>query len=361
MALRVYARMKDEDLDIFSKKNDLCVVKIPSKTKKDGISCMFNNIWQTDKTNTSIYHEIMEKTANVTENYWVAFGYTGSGKTYTIMGLLENLLNQFSNVSGFATISGYQIYNEKIYDIFNNNERLKCWKTAELKIKDLTVKSVNNVAHIVNTITYNRRMARTDMNCLSSRSHAVFIINYGYKRHIFVDMAGQESGKTAMYTDNDQIKKEGTDINLNMLALKDCIVRMNKGHKHIPFRRCLLTMALKSMFYKKCNIAFICTLSKNQNLFYMYDSIKYSTALYKPIVKDDNEEIYNGLLEEYTKYLTDIKYDEAQETILWREIKYGQQEKFPKIVKILDTKIKKLLTFREKATKYVEKLPKLGK
>tara|TARA_Y100000816_G_scaffold283046_1_gene259458 strand:- start:1219 stop:1500 length:282 start_codon:yes stop_codon:yes gene_type:complete len=93
----------------------------------------------------------------------------------------------------------------------------------------------------------------------------------------------------------------------------------------------------------------------------MYDSIKYSTALYKPIVKDDNEEIYNGLLEEYTKYLADIKYDEAQETILWREIKYGQQEKFPKIVKILDTKIKKLLTFREKATKYVEKLPKLGK
>lgn len=359
MSLRVYARMKDEDLDVFSRNNDACVVKIPTKINSEGNSCMFTNIWQTDKTNNDIYSEIIEKTVNVTENYWVAFGYTGSGKTYTIMGLLERLLELHSLDSARITITGYQIYNEKIYDIFNNNQILKCWKTNDLKIKNLTSKEVESVSNIMKTIKENRKLARTEMNCLSSRSHAIFTITTPYKRHIFVDMAGQESGKTAMYGENDQIKKEGTDINLNMLALKDCIVRMNKKHRHIPFRRCLLTMALKSMFYKRCNISFICTLSKSQGPFYMYDTIKYASALYRPERRNSNEKIYTDAMNEYTKYLTDIKYDEAQEMLLWREIKYGNQEKLPKIVKIIDTKIKKMISFREKAVKYVDKLPKI--
>ena len=47
MSLRVYARMKDEDLDVFSRNNDACVVKIPTKINSEGNSCMFTNIWQT--------------------------------------------------------------------------------------------------------------------------------------------------------------------------------------------------------------------------------------------------------------------------------------------------------------------------
>ena len=78
-----------------------------------------------------------------------------------------------------------------------------------MKIKNLTSKEVESVSNIMKTIKENRKLARTEMNCLSSRSHAIFTITTPYKRHIFVDMAGQESGKTAMYGENDQIKKEG--------------------------------------------------------------------------------------------------------------------------------------------------------
>ena len=58
------------------------------------------------------------------ENYWIAFGYTGSGKSYTITGLLECLLT-FYRTHQHVTINAYQIYNEKIYDMLNNNKVLK--------------------------------------------------------------------------------------------------------------------------------------------------------------------------------------------------------------------------------------------
>ena len=359
MSLCVYARMKDDNLEIHSKNKNFCVVKIPSKTKKEGIPCNFNNVWQMNETNDTIFNELNKNSNKLSENFWVAFGYTGSGKSYTIMGMLERLLNSYIDNGYPASISGYQIYDEKVFDIFNENIQLKCWKTNELKIDGLAVKDVLNVKNVMTHIENNRVRARTVMNSLSSRSHAIIIVNCGFIRHTFVDMAGQENGRTAQYSDNDKLKKEGTDINLNMLALKDCIIRLNKKQKHIPFRRCLLTMALKSMFYRKCNISFICTLSKKNNLFYMYDSIKYATALYKKQNNDKKNEEYSKAMDDYTKYMTDIKYIEAQETLLWKEIKFGKCEKFPKIIKMLDSKIKGILQFREKAVKYTEKFPNI--
>ena len=87
-------------------------------------------------------------------------------------------------------------------------------------------------------------MASTKMNDVSSRSHAMIEISVGRKKYTLVDMAGQESGATC--SDNEKlVQKQGRAINLNMLALKECIRRYNKKEKHIPFRGCLLTLALK--------------------------------------------------------------------------------------------------------------------
>ena len=77
-----------------------------------------------------IFNELNNK-SNYNVNYWIAFGYTGSGKTYTTSGLLHKPLYVYHKNSNI-TISAYQIYNEKIYDLLNKNKSLIFYKTDTL-------------------------------------------------------------------------------------------------------------------------------------------------------------------------------------------------------------------------------------
>ena len=82
------------------------------------------------------------------EAFWIMFGYTGSGKTYTTMGVLELLLNECISrskrnlIKTEVYITAYQIYNEKIYDMFQKNKELRFWKTDKLTIRGLHEKKV---------------------------------------------------------------------------------------------------------------------------------------------------------------------------------------------------------------------------
>ena len=76
-----------------------------------------------------------------------------------------------------------------------------------------------------------------------------------------------------------------------MLALKDCITRAKKYKQHVPYRRCLLTMAIKSMFDGTSNISFICTLSMLQDKFYLNDTIKYASVSCESDEKEKKNEI----------------------------------------------------------------------
>ena len=356
MVFNVYVRVKDGNIPIHARTHKGCVIKVPSKTKE--LSCYLNDIWPEGTTNPAIFNKLLEKSSIHRDNYWVAFGYTGSGKSYTINGLLEELLKFFiSNPTG-VTITGYQIYNEKLHDIFNGNKVLRVWKTATLKITGLRTVRVVNIKNILLQIEQYRRLAKTNMNCVSSRSHAVFTIVCGTRRFILVDMAGQESGRTAAFHDNDIVKKEGTDINLNMLALKDCISCIHSNKKHIPFRRCLITMALKPIFQKKGNVSFISTVSFMQSKFYCYDTLKYASALfYHDPNEAKNEKICKTAFSDLTKYLCETKYIECEEKILWNEMKGGNYKRLPKIVTLIDKKISEALKYKEKIKQYSEKLP----
>jgi len=358
MGLKVYARIKDGNLNIYSKNENNCIVKIPTKVKNHSDNYKLNHIWQKDSNNTQIFNKLMMDCRFNNENYWIAFGYTGSGKSYTITGLLECLLS-FYRSHQQVNISAYQIYNEKIFDMFNKNKKLKCWKAKTLVIRGLKTIHVTNIEQVLNTIKERRVLASTEMNSISSRSHAIMIVTCGNKRYVLVDMAGQESGKTAMLQDNDRIKKEGTDINLNMLALKDCITHANKNRQHIPYRRCLLTMAIKNMFDRTSNISFICTLSMLQDKFYLNDTIKYASALYYDSDEKAKEKINHEMAQEFTEYLTDVKYYQAQELTLFMDVKAGNFNKFPQVISYIDKQVASMLGFKSKAQKYMDKLPKI--
>lgn len=101
-----------------------------------------------------------------------------------------------------------------------------------------------------------RHIRNTNMNSVSSRSHAVFTIYLGVKHADqdiresvinIVDLAGSESfGKTGS-TIGSEAQNEMKCINESLSALKRVINAMSSGQKHIPFRDSSITTFLKSM------------------------------------------------------------------------------------------------------------------
>ena len=95
-------------------------------------------------------------------------------------------------------ISAYQIYNEKIYDLLQRNKPLQVWKTDVLIIKGLINKKILDTEKLLEMIKRYRCLAKTTENDKSSRSHAIIKIWINNKNYIFIDMAGQENGKTIL-------------------------------------------------------------------------------------------------------------------------------------------------------------------
>lgn len=94
-----------------------------------------------------------------------------------------------------------------------------------------------------------RRVRGTNMNSVSSRSHAVltiFLTISGRKSAInLIDLAGSEgTNKTGNIGD---AHMEGKSINESLSAFKRVINAMARGESYIPYRDSVITTLLKSM------------------------------------------------------------------------------------------------------------------
>lgn len=117
---------------------------------------------------------------------------------------------------------------------------------------EATRKPVNkeNVLVLLSQAIKRRRIRTTNMNSISSRSHAVltiFLAIDGRESALnMVDLAGSESyQKTGNIGD---AHKEGKSINESLSAFKRVINAMARGESYIPFRDSVITTLLKSMF-----------------------------------------------------------------------------------------------------------------
>lgn len=122
-----------------------------------------------------------------------AYGATGSGKTFTMLGteshpgiMFLTLQNLFDNVNGMnennkvctVTLSYIEVYNEAIRDLLNPTtdylelrEDLKGVKVVG--VTELRATNVNQVMNLLRKGNRNRTQEPTTMNEESSRSHAV--------------------------------------------------------------------------------------------------------------------------------------------------------------------------------------------
>jgi kinesin family member 2/24 len=224
------------------------------------------------------------------------YGQTGSGKTHTVLGEIDDegifirAGKELMENSDELYISAYQIYNDNIYDLLGNNNKLKIYENKNHKFKipnltNLSITNMNELYRCVNIIIRNRAQSSNNINMTSSRSHAILIYKYIKDESIIniklIDLAGNERSK------NSKIKSlssrlENKHINFSLFSLKECIRNIEKGKRHIPFRRSKLTSVLRECFishHKSIMIATIC--SNNDNYSDIINTLNYSNKVNK--------------------------------------------------------------------------------
>ncbi|OAY52171.1 kinesin-like protein KIN-12E [Manihot esculenta] len=221
-----------------------------------------------------------------------AYGQTGSGKTHTMLGDIEEGTRRHSVNCGmtprvfehlFSRIqkekearrdeklkftckcSFLEIYNEQILDLLDtssNNlqirEDVKKGVYVE-NLKEIEVTSARDVMQQLIQGAANRKVAATNMNRASSRSHSVFtciieskwesqgVTHHRFARLNLVDLAGSERQKSSG-AEGERLK-EATNINKSLSTLGLVIMNLvsvsNGKSLHVPYRDSKLTFLLQ--------------------------------------------------------------------------------------------------------------------
>lgn len=261
-----------------------------------------------------------------------AYGQTGSGKTHTMMGSdvdispngdagfiprlcsgifgeinkrsiprIPAIGNEKLGRSSFHIEASYfEIYNERVFDLLNPNNRMDV--SASLRVREhpktgayvedlltIVVSSYHEIEELLKQGSMARRVAETKMNKESSRSHAVFQLNLHKQRELpdakrveqssrlyLVDLAGSErvsaSGATGARL------KEAANINRSLSALSDVIKALTtprandpSGKHFVPYRNSALTWLLKESLGGNAKTVMLATVSP--------DAVNYQETL----------------------------------------------------------------------------------
>ncbi|KAK8127676.1 kinesin heavy chain [Apiospora sp. TS-2023a] len=207
-----------------------------------------------------------------------AYGQTGAGKSYTMMGtniedeegkgvtpriveqIFTSIMASPGTIEYTVRVSYMEIYMERIRDLLqpqNDNLPVHEEKNRGVYVKGLLeiyVSSVQEVFEVMRRGGNARAVAATNMNQESSRSHSIFVITITQKnietgsaksgQLFLVDLAGSEKvGKTGA---SGQTLEEAKKINKSLSALGMVINALTDGKSsHVPYRDSKLTRILQ--------------------------------------------------------------------------------------------------------------------
>ncbi|XP_041952967.1 kinesin-like protein KIF1B isoform X11 [Alosa sapidissima] len=254
-----------------------------------------------------VYNDIgKEMLQHAFEGYNVcifAYGQTGAGKSYTMMGkqeegqegiiplLCEDLFekindNNNEDISFSVEVSFMEIYCERVRDLLNpknkGNLRVREHPLLGPYVEDLSklaVTSYTDIADLMDAGNKARTVAATNMNETSSRSHAVFTIVFTQKKHdnetdlstekvskiSLVDLAGSERADSTGAKGTRL--KEGANINKSLTTLGKVISALaevskkKKKSDFIPYRDSVLTWLLRENLGGNSRTAMVAALS----------------------------------------------------------------------------------------------------
>eukprot|EP01064_Diplonema_japonicum_P009756 TRINITY_DN17205_c0_g1_i1.p1 TRINITY_DN17205_c0_g1~~TRINITY_DN17205_c0_g1_i1.p1 ORF type:complete len:1472 (+),score=381.61 TRINITY_DN17205_c0_g1_i1:179-4417(+) len=222
-----------------------------------------------------------------------AYGQTGSGKTYTMegtkndRGLIPRLVNEIFNTfkeksdvtNASVKMSYVQIYQDQIQDLLQSRKLLdiKLDKAGHYIANGALWKDVTSSSHAMQIYTEslkNRATSATEMNLISSRSHALLQFQLKWDEPLapgsnaklnLIDLAGSE--KVALSGASGEILKEAIAINKSLSALSNVVKALVDQAKdpakrvHIPYKDSKLTYLLQSSLGGNNLIHFILCLS----------------------------------------------------------------------------------------------------
>ena len=248
-----------------------------SVSKTDTKTFQFDYVYPMETTQRQIYDEVAFPIVDsIFQGYngtIFAYGQTGCGKTFTMMGVVDNpdlkgiIPNAFSHIFGFIKTEGeskkflvrcsfVEIYNEEVRDLLVNKSTKLDIREDPKKgtfVKDLTyvtLKDTQDIQKCLDRGNKNRHVGQTSMNDQSSRSHSLFTVYLEIEENgkirsgklNLVDLAGSERvGKTNA---TGQTFDEGKKINLSLTALGSVIDALSFNRKHIPYKDSKLTRLL---------------------------------------------------------------------------------------------------------------------
>nr|XP_032521379.1 kinesin-like protein Klp98A isoform X5 [Danaus plexippus plexippus] len=301
-----------------------------------------------------------------------AYGQTGSGKTFTMMGspdsqgLIPRICRQlFSRVaagkesgSSYRTeVSYLEIYNERVKDLLASDagHSLRVREHPKLGpyVQDLSkhlVSDYDDIQECMHRGNLHRTTASTQMNDVSSRSHAIFTITFvqaGYLRHNnmpsetvskvhLVDLAGSERADATGATGQRLV--EGAHINKSLVTLGSVISALaeaahaahtanDKTHNgkegrssvkkkvFIPYRDSVLTWLLKDSLGGNSKTIMIAAISPaDVNYGETLSTLRYANRakniINKPTINEDpNVKLIRELREEIDKLRKQISHN----------------------------------------------------
>ncbi|XP_051939893.1 kinesin-like protein KIF16B isoform X2 [Hippocampus zosterae] len=270
----------------------------------------------------------------------LAYGQTGSGKSYTMMGnpgdagliprICEALFGRVADAarrdeaSFRAEVSYLEIYNERVRDLLRrksaqaSNLRVREHPKDGPYVQDLSkhlVQNYGDVEELMEAGNVKRTTASTGMNHVSSRSHAIFTVNFTQakfdaempsetlsKIHL-VDLAGSERAD-ATGAAGVRLKESG-NINKSLVTLGNVICALadlcgdadaNGGQKRksvfVPYRDSVLTWLLKDSLGGNSKTIVIATVSPaDVNYGETLSTLRYANRakniINKPTVNED--------------------------------------------------------------------------
>ncbi|KFO89285.1 Kinesin-like KIF18A, partial [Buceros rhinoceros silvestris] len=288
----------------------------------------------------------------------LAYGATGAGKTYTMLGspedpgvmyltmmTLYNCMDRMKEdkICDIA-VSYLEVYNEQIRDLLVNSGPLAVREDAQkgVVVQGLTLHQPKSAEEVLQMLDYgnkNRTQHPTDANASSSRSHAVFQIylrqqdktasinqNVRIAKMSLIDLAGSErasatNAKGARF-------REGTNINRSLLALGNVINALadpKSKKQHIPYRNSKLTRLLKDSLGGNCRTIMIAAVSPSS----MFYDDTYNTLKYANRAKDIRSSLKSNVvsLDSHISHYVKICNEQKKEILMLKEKLREYEEK----------------------------------
>ncbi|XP_034947689.1 kinesin-like protein unc-104 isoform X4 [Chelonus insularis] len=304
-----------------------------------------------------------------------AYGQTGAGKSYTMMGKQEEgqegiipqickdlfrkiRKNSSDTLKHSVEVSYMEIYCERVRDLLNpknkGNLRVREHPLLGPYVEDLSklaVMSYEDIHNLIDEGNKARTVAATNMNETSSRSHAVFTIFFTQQKHdpttdlvtekvskiSLVDLAGSEradstGAKGTRLKEGANINKSLTTLGKVISALAEIATKKKKKAEFIPYRDSVLTWLLRENLGGNSKTAMIAAVSPADiNYDETLSTLRYADRakqiVCKAVVNEDaNAKLIRELKEEIQK-LRELLKQEGIEFLEGPDGRYSYEKK----------------------------------